>query len=136
MSELIDREDFIEQERKVYCENCDRRQGMKNGKLTFCYEIGDAPCRACWGEDILTDLEDFPAAPRWHRVEEELPSMDGYDWVLGIVTGEAGYMRFHKAVMMVSFDPQYKEWFIDEYTDAKITVSHWMELPEPPKEDA
>ena len=76
-----------------------------------------------------------PASP-WHRVEEELPSMDGYDWVLGIVTGEAGYMRFHKAVMMVSFDPQYKEWFIDEYPDAKITVSHWMELPESPKEDA
>ena len=78
---------------------------------------------------------DVPTASPWHRVEEELPSMDGYDWVLGIVTGEAGYLRFHKAVMMVSFDPQYKEWFIDEYTDAKITVSHWMELPEPPKED-
>ena len=76
-----------------------------------------------------------PASP-WHRVEEELPSMDGYDWVLGIVTGEAGCLRFHKAVMMVSFDPQYKEWFIDEYPDAKITVSHWMELPEPPGEDA
>lgn len=76
------------------------------------------------------------AASPWHRVELELPSMDGYDWVLGVVTGEAGYLRFHKAVMMVSFDPQYKEWFIDEYPDAKITVSHWMELPEPPKEEA
>ena len=76
-----------------------------------------------------------PASP-WHRVEDELPSMDGYDWVLGIVTGEAGCLRFHKAVMMVSFDPQYKEWFIDEYPDARITVSHWMLLPEPPKEDA
>lgn len=79
---------------------------------------------------------DAPATSPWHRVEEELPSMDGYDWVLGIVTGEAGYLRFHKAVMMVSFDPQYKEWFIDEYPDARITVSHWMLLPEPPKEDA
>ena len=75
-----------------------------------------------------------PAVNQWHRVEDELPSMDGYDWVLGVVTGEAGYHRFHKAVMMVSFDPQYKEWFIDEYPDAKITVSHWMELPEGPKE--
>ena len=75
------------------------------------------------------------AASPWRKVEDKLPSMDGYDWVLGIVTGEAGYLRFHKAVMMVSFDPQYKEWFIDEYPDAKITVSHWMELPEPPKEE-
>ena len=75
-----------------------------------------------------------PAVNQWHRVEDELPSMDGYDWVLGVVTGEAGYHRFHKAIMMVSFDPEYKEWFIDEYPDAKITVSHWMELPEAPKE--
>lgn len=103
--------------------------------------------KATWQEpsytdpyNVLTEVRDrinaLPAAPRWQRVEEELPSMDGYDWVLGIVTGEAGSLRFHKAVMMVSFDPQYKEWFIDEYPDAKITVSHWMELPEPPKEDA
>lgn len=81
-------------------------------------------------------FDKLDAASPWHRVEEELPSMDGYDWVLGIVTGEAGYLRFYKAVMTVSFDPQYKEWFIDEYPDARITVSHWMLLPEPPKEDA
>ena len=86
--------------------------------------------------DMVYEINHIPAASPWHRVEEELPSMDGYDWVLGIVTGEAGYLRFHKAVMMVSFDPQYKEWFIDEYPDARITVSHWMLLPEPPKEDA
>ena len=77
-----------------------------------------------------------PTVNQWHRVEDELPSMDGYDWVLGVVTGEAGYHRFHKAIMMVSFDPEYKEWFIDEYPNAKITVSHWMLLPEEPKEDA
>lgn len=75
-----------------------------------------------------------PTVNRWHRVEDELPSMDGYDLVLGVVTGEAGYHRFYNAIMMVSFDPQYKEWFVDEYPDAKITVSHWMELPEAPKE--
>ena len=103
--------------------------------------------KATWHEpsytdplNVLTEVRDrinaLPTASPWHRVEEELPSMDGYDWVLGIVTGEAGYLLFHKAIMMVSFDPQYKEWFIDEYPDAKITVSHWMLLPEPPKEDA
>lgn len=83
-----------------------------------------------------TAIDEMPTIYPWHRVEEELPSMDGYDLVLGIVTGEAGYLRFYKAVMTVSFDPQYKEWFIDEYPDARITVSHWMLLPEPPKEDA
>ena len=97
------------------------------------YEVGNIE-QNCTMDWICKTVRNFPTAPRWHRVEDELPSMDGYDWVLGIVTGEAGYHRFHKAVMMVSFDPQYKEWFIDEYQDAKITVSHWMELPEAPKE--
>lgn len=105
-----------------------------NGEYGYCQadkeerQIEDPNERPSWCPII--------AVSPWHRVEEELPSMDGYDWVLGIVTGEAGYLRFHKAVMMVSFDPEYKEWFIDEYPDARITVSHWMPLPEPPKEDA
>ena len=125
MSELIDRQAL----RAAHglgtdCRDCKR--DMKSCQYDRDYSL----------MDFCEWLDDAPTASPWHRVEEELPSMDGYDWVLGIVTGEAGYMRFHKAVMMVSFDPQYKEWFIDEYTDAKITVSHWMELPEPPKEDA
>lgn len=136
MSELVDKDAFLKQERKWYCENCDMRKGVKNGRKCFVYEIGEVPCRACAVDDVLDDLEDFPTASPWHRVEDELPSMDGYDWVLGVVTGEAGYHRFHKAIMTVSFDPEYKEWFIDEYPDAKITVSHWMELPEPPKEES
>ena len=132
MSELIDRQAFIEQERKVYCENCDRRQGMKNGKLTFCYEIGDAPCRACWGEDILTDLEDFPAAPRWHRVEDGLPVKgeivivsDGkHTWDIG---------QYH---CLFSSDDRTKWWWKGHTIK---TVKWWMRkkdaLPEPPKED-
>ena len=82
----------------------------------------------------VSDLSSYMFAEHFTNFMNE--TKDGYDWVLGIVTGEAGYLRFHKAVMMVSFDPQYKEWFIDDYPDARITVSHWMLLPEPPKEDA
>lgn len=71
MSELIDRQAFIEQERKLYCEDCDRRKGTKNGKPNvICYEIGEAPCRACWLDDALGDLEDFPTASLWRMVEE------------------------------------------------------------------
>lgn len=58
----INREDFLEQRRKVYCENCDRRKGLRNGKLKTLYEIGDAPCRACAINDVLDDVEDAPAA--------------------------------------------------------------------------
>lgn len=62
MGEYIEREAFIEAKRKQYCADCDRRKGMKNGKMRFCYEIGEAPCRACYVDDLLTDVEDFPAA--------------------------------------------------------------------------
>ena len=111
MSELIDRQAFIENERKLYCEDCDRRKGTKNGKPTvICYEIGEAPCRACWLDDALTDLEDFPAASPWHRVEEP-PKEDGW-YILGFLS------RWRDG-----------NWWIPKFPD------YWM-TAEPPKEDA
>lgn len=62
MPRYIDVDDFIEQKRKWYCENCDRRKGIKKGKEVFCYEIGDAPCRACDVDDMLNDVDNFPTA--------------------------------------------------------------------------
>jgi NADH pyrophosphatase NudC (nudix superfamily) len=62
MTEYIDRDAFIAEKRMHYCAACKRRQGMKNGKIQFCYEIGDAPCRACDVADMLDYIEDFPAA--------------------------------------------------------------------------
>lgn len=62
MAEYIDREAFITEKRKQYCGDCDKRKGIKNGKLKFCYEIGEAPCRSCGVDDALSDIEDYPAA--------------------------------------------------------------------------
>ena len=62
MAEYIDRDAFIAQKRELYCKDCDRRKGMKNGKYRILYDIGDVPCRACGIEDVLSDVEDFPAA--------------------------------------------------------------------------
>ena len=44
---LIDADATIKYLLEFRCKDCDRRKGMKNGKIRFCYEIGDAPCRAC-----------------------------------------------------------------------------------------
>jgi hypothetical protein len=44
---LIDADATIKYLREFRCKDCDRRKGMKNGKIQFCYEIGEAPCRAC-----------------------------------------------------------------------------------------
>ena len=57
MAEYIEREAFLAEQRHLYCENCARRKGMKNGKMKFVYEIGDAPCRACGIGDVLDDIE-------------------------------------------------------------------------------
>ena len=62
MAEYIDREAFIAQKRELYCKDCERRKGMKNGKYRILYDVGDVPCRACGIEDVLSDVEDFPAA--------------------------------------------------------------------------
>lgn len=62
MKEYIEREAFLEQKRKQYCKDCARRKGMRNGKYKTLYEIGEAPCRACEIDDLLNDVEDFPAA--------------------------------------------------------------------------
>ena len=122
MSELIDRQAFIEKERRLYCEDCDRRKGKKNGKLTVCYEIGEAPCRACWLDDALGDLEDFPTASPWHRVEEEEPTKAG--WYLAMdVDGDFNVDEWHNTFGWQFITP----------SDAD-RITHWMPI-EPPKED-
>ena len=124
MGDLIDREAFLKQERKKYCEDCDRRKGMKNGKMTFCYEIGEAPCRACWLDDALGDLEDFPTAPRWVRCEERLPD---------IAEKVLVYNRWQIfTAWRTSFSKPIGEW--DSYDFQTDNITHWMPLPEPPKE--
>lgn len=80
MAKYIDREVFIAQKRELYCGDCDRRKGMKKGKMRFLYEIGDAPCRACGIEDILSDVEDFPTAdvqPVKHAAWDYAMPVDG-----------------------------------------------------------
>lgn len=59
---LIDADEFIKEKTKIFCENCDRRRGMKDGKLTkhFVYDIGDAPCRACDTGDMIDYVDDAP----------------------------------------------------------------------------
>lgn len=58
-TEYISKDAFIAQQRKQYCEDCERRKGVKNGKRKFVYEIGEAPCRACDIEDMIDAVWDF-----------------------------------------------------------------------------
>lgn len=87
LDECINKWVFIAEKRRQYCEDCNRRKGMKNGKLRFCYDIGEAPCRACEIDDMLNDVEDFPSADvapvrhgRWLKIDDF--SEEPIDWVL------------------------------------------------------
>ena len=62
MAEYIEKQAFVDCYRKSYCGNCGKRRGMKNGKMKVLYEIGDAPCRACDIDDMITAVEDFTSA--------------------------------------------------------------------------
>ena len=57
---LIDADAFEARARAVYCDDCDRRKGKKNGKVRMVYGIGDVPCRACETDDMLCDIEAAP----------------------------------------------------------------------------
>lgn len=41
-----------------YCEDCDKRKEMKNGKMHTIYAVGDAPCRACGIDGMVTAIDD------------------------------------------------------------------------------
>ena len=60
---LIDADATIEYLLESRCKDCDRRKGMKNGKIRFCYEIGDAPCRACDIADTIDYILDEAISP-------------------------------------------------------------------------
>ena len=60
---LIDADATIKYLREFRCKDCDRRKGMKNGKIRFVYEIGDAPCRACDIGDTIDYFLDEDISP-------------------------------------------------------------------------
>ena len=84
------------------------------------------------------------AAPRWHRVEERLPNvdekvlvfavgkLDGFigDTVIALTSmSDTNWLNHHEKVD----EPYWLDPWQYFLTDYKIT--HWMPLPEPPKED-
>lgn len=66
---LIDADATIKYLREFRCKDCDKRKGMKNGKIRFCYEIGDAPCRACDIGDAIDYFLDEDISPTIDAVE-------------------------------------------------------------------
>lgn len=103
MGRLIDADALIHDITKLYCEDCEKRKGIKNGKLKFVYEIGDAPCRACNLDDMKDAIENAPtveAEPirhgHWNKEENTLFRLCVYKCSLcgGEVLSEAYLFKY------------------------------------------
>lgn len=119
VGDLISRSELVAAIKRQYCTNCNNYNGVR--------------CRACHADDMLALVDDsLGAGPRWISVEERLPISDEY--VLCWYTGDDG-RKWHTVGELNS---RYKKWILDIYNDdydCEFTVTHWMPLPEPPKED-
>ena len=62
MSRYTDIDLFLQNIEEIYCKNCERRKGMKNGKQKFVYAIGEAPCRCCAVDEMKYEVENAPTA--------------------------------------------------------------------------
>ena len=139
MPKYIDVDAFVEKKREQYCAACERRMGVMNGKAGMIYEIGDAPCRACWVDDMLGDVEDFPAADvrPWISVEERLP--EGADESGAIC--ENVWLLFDDGGVYPGWmnGTTKKVYYLDDMHDVVMRapisrVRAWQQRPTPPEE--
>ena len=98
MSRYTDIDLFLQNIEEIYCNNCERRKGMKNGKQKFVYEIGEAPCRCCAVDEMKYEVENAPTA-------DVVPVVHGH-W---IDMGDFEQCSVCKATRLKEFNAAYGE---------------------------
>lgn len=73
----------------------------------------------------------------WISTKDKLPDNNEYDWVLAQVVEDNGFIHIPK---VMEYRQQRNDWFEESYGwlsehNGLFTVTHWMPLPEPPKEE-
>ena len=130
---LIDADALIAETMENRCADCDRRKGVKRGKITFVYDFGEAPCRACDVGNMIDTLDDAPTVGGWISVKDRLPEekenpyTQDYQEVLCVLK-----TRFGTDVRVYKFG---KGHFWNGPKEIDRFISHWMPFPELPKED-
>lgn len=94
MVRLIDADATVKYLREFRCADCDRRKGLKNGKVRFCYEIGDAPCRACDIGDTIEYFLDEDISPT-------VPAIT-IDWLREKIDGYASRLKSRELDALVT----------------------------------
>lgn len=94
-------------------------------------QLKNAPITICKEEPSIELVQE------WISVDERLPDNKEYDWVLAQVVEDNGYMHIPK---VMEYRQSKNDWFEEIYGwlsehNGTFRVTHWMPLPEPPKED-
>ena len=96
-------------------------------------------CARHWAEVIADGLiEHGVTVQEWISVKDRLPDNKEHDWVLAQVVEDNGYMHIPK---VMEYRQLRNDWFEETYGwlsehNGLFSVTHWMPLPHPPKEEA
>lgn len=129
--------DYISREAAV-TEVCDRGKFYKKIHDRF---GGTSDIYAAAHFEISELIMRLPAADvepvrRWIPCSERLPETDGPYLVFNKATGWIGVFNFSRVKNFPYFGPQGNAWWRldDDWYPQSDNVTHWMPLPEPPKE--
>ena len=128
MSRMIDADALIDNIKTFSCIDCERRKGMKNGKLKFLYEIGDVPCRACDVADMIDTIDEAQTVGGWISVKDRLPEDAGI-YIICDHYGNVMSRHFCKK------SDKFAGYWHANGSKFYGNPTHWMPLPEPPKEE-
>lgn len=136
MSRLIDADALIATIMKNRCLDCDRRKGVKHGKITFLYDFGEAPCRACDVSDMIDTLDNAPTICGWISVKDALPKTDAEVLTTYIYADRPNIGYVESASYFDDGDGK-GHWnsIWDEYSIRRVrkTTIAWMPMPKPYK---
>ena len=94
------------------------RQAVRLAKVPYDEQLSEY--ERGWNDACEAIADNVPSAPRWHRVEDQLPE-PGQDVLV--------YTYFYgRSIYAVAWLDNEEKWSFG-------TVTHWMPLPEPPKEE-
>lgn len=135
---LIDADALINEIMKNRCADCDRRKGIKRRKMTFVYDFGEAPCRACDVGDMIDILDEAPTIDSWISVKDRLPEQAGLKCLVLAKFIDGTYSKFtafsgYGHPGWWTYEIPYMEGMPNNRVHHNYKVTHWMPLPEPPE---
>ena len=101
------------------------KEQIENFNCKDCNHYNFVRCRACQIDDAVTYIDEAPTVGEWISVEDKLPEVGKVVLAFGTRSATTG--------MFQGINKRNNLWWWKGHTIKH--VSHWMPLPEPPKEE-